>query len=417
MDNGDVPTVDVVVVGGGPAGAAAAFELARLGHSVVVAERKRYPREKTCGDGLTPRSIFHLAEMGFDFDAEEFHVVRGLRAYAGKRFLEMEWPQHPIYPNFGGIIRRADLDAKVAALAEKQGATILQGVEARPLLDGTKVTAVDLVSNGERQQVTPRIVVVADGSSSRFGRAVGTRRNKGYPFGLALRGYFASPNADDQVMESQLDIRDWQGRSVPGYGWIFPLGDGTVNAGVGLLSNAKRWKGANTGRLLKEYVEAAPPHWALSQSAALTEPVGGKLLMSMSVGPPLGPNWVVAGDAMGAINPFNGEGIAYAYETGRMVAAHVNSALANNNLALLASYPRQLDANYRDYYRVGRILVRALGNPHVMRALVTTGMRSRPLMEWVLRVMSNLLNPADRTIGTQVYLALERLLAAAPGRI
>ena len=100
---------DVLVVGGGPGGAAAGYWLARRGLSVVVAEKKEYPREKACGDGLTPRAIKQLLDMGFDFDVPEFHRVHGLRSYAGDNLkLEMEWPDHSIFPNWGGVIRRSD---------------------------------------------------------------------------------------------------------------------------------------------------------------------------------------------------------------------------------------------------------------------------------------------------------------------
>ena len=165
-----------------------------------------------------------------------------------------------------------------------------------------------------------------------------------------------------------------------------------------MLSTASRWKGTNTARLMDAYVADALAYWGLSAATALTAPVGGKLLMAMSVGPQAGANWVVAGGAAGAINPFNGEGIAYAYETGRLAADHVHDALVAGDLSLLHRYPETLEDVYGDYYRVGRVFVRAIGHPAVMRTLVRTGMRSRPLMEWVLRVMSNLVDPSERIL-------------------
>ena len=405
---------EILIVGGGPAGSAAAFHLARMGHEVTLVERKEFPRDKTCGDGLTPRSVHELSGMGFDFTVPEFHRVQGLRSYAGELMLELEWPDHPVYPNWGGVIRRRDLDAQVAGMVEKQGAVVRDTTEARPVFQDGRVESVQLLHGGETETVRPRVLVVADGSASRFGRAVGTTRNKAYPYGLAVRGYFASPRSDDGVLESQLDVRDRDGKTIPGYGWIFPLGDGTVNVGVGLLSTASRWKGTNTSQLMEAYVGSAPGYWGLSPETALTEPVGGKLLMALSVGPRAGANWVLAGDAMGAINPFNGEGIAYAYETGRMAAHHVHAALAGGDLSLLQRYPQTLDDVYGDYYRVGRVFVRAIGNPAVMRTLARTGMRSRPLMEWVLKVMANLVDPTERGVGEQVYRLIERAVAAAP---
>jgi flavin-dependent dehydrogenase len=179
--------IDVLVVGGGPGGSAAAYWLARAGRSVLLVEKKEYPREKTCGDGLTPRSIHQLQDMGFDFDVPELHRIRGLRAYSGELMVELDWPDHPIYPDWGAVIRRADLDLQVAALAEKQGAIVRSHTTASPILHSGRISGVELVSDGETEVVHPKVVVVADGSLSRFGRALGTVRDRGRPYGLAAR--------------------------------------------------------------------------------------------------------------------------------------------------------------------------------------------------------------------------------------
>ena len=406
---------DVVVVGGGPGGSAAAYWLAEAGHDVMLVEKKGYPREKTCGDGLTPRSIHELREIGFDFDVPEFHRVDGLRAWSGPDLsIEMAWPDHPIYPRWGGVIRRADLDAQVATLIQKQGVTIRQHTEARPLVVDGRLEAVELRENGDVELVQPRVVVVADGSLSRFGRGLGVARDKRLPYGLAARGYFSSPRSDDGFLESQLDLRDAAGATVPGYGWIFPLGDGTVNVGVGVLSTFHRWKDLNTTTLMEAMVASAPPMWDITQETAITAPRGGKLPMSFSVGPLVGRNWIVVGDAAGAINPFNGEGIAYAYETGRIAAKHISAAMAADDLGLLHGYRAELDDTYGLYYKVARAFVRLIGRPGAMRLLTRTGLRSATIMEWVLRVMANLLRPDERDIGERVYFMLERLVQVGP---
>lgn len=405
---------EVIVVGAGPAGSAAAHWLARDGHRVLVVEKKDFPREKTCGDGLTPRSIHELTLMGFDFDIPEFHKCIGLRAYAGDLMLELEWPEHPVYPSWGGAIRRLDLDRRAAGLAEKQGAVVRTGTEARPVVDGGRLTGVELLENGDREVLHPRYVVVADGSLSRFGRALGAVRDTRRPFGLAARGYFTSPNSDDRYIESQLSLRDASGATIPGYGWVFPLGDGTINVGVGVLSTFHRWKEVNTSKLMDALVAMAPDHWEITPDSAISDPRGGKLPMALSVGPPVGPNWVLVGDAVGAVNPFNGEGIAYAYETGRMAAGHVHAALASGDPARLHGYRDELLDTYDLYYRVSRAFVRAIGRPGVMKALTRTGLRSRTLMEWVLRVMANLLRPGERHSAEVAYRVVERIVQIGP---
>ena len=405
---------DVLVVGGGPGGSAAAHWLARDGFSVMLVEKKEYPREKTCGDGLTPRSITQLIDMGFDFSVPQFHRVRGLRAYAGDTFMELDWPDHPIHPNWGGVIRRADLDLQVATLAEKQGVELRSHTTATPIVSDGRMTGVRLASGDRVETVHPKVVVVADGSLSRFGRALGAYREKQHPYGLAARGYFTSPLSTDEYIESQLDLRDKAGASIPGYGWIFPLGDGTINVGVGVLSTFHRWKTVNTSDLMEALVDAAPDHWQIGQDDAISDPRGGKLPMAFSVGPVVGPNWVMVGDAAGSINPFNGEGIAYAYETGRIAARHIAAAIGSDDLTLLHGYREELRSEYALYYRTARAFVRLIGRPGAMKALTRTGLRSRTVMEWTIRVMANLLRPDERGAAEAAYGVIERIVQVGP---
>ena len=106
---------------------------------------------------------------------------------------------------------------------------------------------------------------------------LGTARRRDLPMGMALRGYYRSERHDDPFIESHLDIRDAEGNVVPGYGWIFPMGDGRVNVGVGLLSTDQRWKGLNTTHLMDAFVDFAPASWGLRPETSLGPPTGGKL--------------------------------------------------------------------------------------------------------------------------------------------
>ncbi len=408
-------TPKVLVVGGGPAGSAAAYWLAREGIEVTLVEKKEFPREKTCGDGLTPRAILQLQEMGFDFDVPEFHRITGLRSYAGDELMiEMPWPDHSRFPNWGGVIRRRDLDQQVARLAEDEGARILQRTAATPIITGGLLTEVALANGGGSERVTPDVTIIADGSMNRFGRELGTTRRRDYPLGMAARGYYSSPRSNDPFLESQLDLRDSSGATMPGYGWVFPLGDGTVNVGVGLLSTFKRWKDVNTTHMMDDYVAGAPDYWELSEESRLSRPMGGKLTMSYSKSPLVGGNWITIGDAAGAINPWNGEGIAYAYETGRLAAEVVGLALASDDPGLLRMYPQRLDDEYGLYFKMARIFVKLIGHPSVMRTLAHTGLRNRPLMEWTLKVMANLLDEDDKQMGERVYDALAAIVRTVP---
>jgi geranylgeranyl reductase family protein len=415
-----MPDHDVLVVGGGPAGASCAYWLADAGHDVLLLEKKRYPREKTCGDGLTPRSVRQLHDMGLADDLTEFHRFDGLRSIAFGRTLELAWPSHPDYPSFGYVITRKDLDHLVAERAAKAGATVWQEAEATaPVVDNGLVrgATVKVKDNGGAvlQRVRARYVVVADGGNSRFGRAIGTSRERSYPLGMAIRGYYESPRHDEPWIESHLDIRDKAGNVLPGYGWIFPVGDGRVNVGIGLLSTFNQWKAVNTSHLMDSFVEYAPASWGLSPETSCGPPTGGKLPMALSVGPHAGPTWLVAGDAGGSINPFNGEGIAYAYETGRMAADAVSTALRTGDGLALQGYEERLRTEYALYFKVAKVFVKIIGRPELMRALVSTGMRSRTLMEWVLRIMANMLRPDELGPAEAAYRAVAAIARITPG--
>ncbi len=405
----------VLVVGGGPAGSAAAFWLARQGIDVTLVEKKEFPREKTCGDGLTPRAILQLQEMGFDFDVPEFHRITGLRSYAGDDLMiEMPWPDHSRFPNWGGVIRRRDLDEQVARLAQAEGVVVREKTTATPVIEEGVLTSVSLANGSEPETVTPTVTIIADGSMNRFGRELGTTRRRDYPLGMAARGYFSSPHSEDPFLESQLDLRDSGGNTMPGYGWVFPLGDGTVNVGVGLLSTFRHWKDVNTTTMMNDYVATAPDYWGLSEESRLTKPMGGKLTMSYSKGPLVGHNWITIGDAAGAINPWNGEGISYAYETGRIAAEYVTQSIGTGDLGLLRRYPQRLQDEYGLYYKMARIFVKLIGYPSVMRTLAHTGLRNRPLMEWTLKVMANLLDEDDKHMGERTYDALAAVVRTIP---
>jgi menaquinone-9 beta-reductase len=410
-----MPEPEVLVVGGGPGGAAAAYWLARAGHRVLLVEKGTYPRPKTCGDGLTPRAVYEMGAMGFDFSMPGLHRCRGLRSQAGGITLELDWPEHPVYPNWGAVMRRADLDGQIAALAAGQGATLLTGTEARPVLEEGRIGGVALLHAGEVEVARPRLVVVADGALSRFGRALGAERDRSLPFGVGARAYYSSPRSTDSFLESYLDLHDAAGKVVPGYGWVFPLGDGTVNAGVGVVSTFHRWHAVNTRELMHALVATAPASWGLGEATAHGPAAGGMLPMGLSVGPAVGPNWLLVGDAVGAINPFNGEGIDYALETGHVAADRAHRALAADDLGLLQAYRQDLDDRFGLYFKMGRVFMRALGRPGVMKALTHVGFRSRSLMDWTLRVMSNLIEPAERSAGAAAYRMLERIVRVMPG--
>jgi geranylgeranyl reductase family protein len=417
VPNAPARETDVLVIGGGPAGAAAGYWLARAGHRVTIVEKKTFPREKTCGDGLTPRAVKQITDMGLASSLERFHRYEGLRATAHGKALELQWPSHSVYPQHGYVVRRRELDQMVALNAEAAGAQLLQGHEAnqpileRGLLRGAVVTDKETHSTFE---LRAQYVIVADGANSRFGRSLGTSRAKQMPYGTAIRTYWESPRHAEPWIESALDVKDRNGNSMPGYGWIFPVGDGTINIGVGLLSTFRDFKSVNTTQLLDAYAHMVADDWGIDPGNPTQRATSGRIPMGGSVGPKVGPTYIVVGDAAGSVNPFNGEGIDYAYETARMAAEVIGEAVATGNAAALLRYQTLIDDEYGQYFKVARLFARIIGRPALMRELSRVGMQSRTLMEWVLRIMANLLREDEKGPAEVAYRAAAQIARAFP---
>jgi len=136
--------------------------------------------------------------------------------------------------------------------------------------------------------------------------------------------------------------------------------------------------------------------------------------MGLAVGPRIGPTTLVVGDAAGSINPFNGEGIAYGYETGRMAAAAIGEALCGDGVEALRRHEARLDDAYGLYFRVAQAFIRVISRPELMRVCVGTGMHSESLMSWILRIMANLLRPDETGPAEAAYRALALIARLTP---
>ncbi|MFC4605074.1 geranylgeranyl reductase family protein [Rhodococcus kronopolitis] len=391
------PETEVLVVGAGPAGSAAAAWAARAGHDVLLADAATFPRDKTCGDGLTPRAVAELDRLGLGEWLAGHTVNRGLRLSGFGQELVLPWPGGSL-PATGSAVPRTELDDRIRRVALDAGATMAQGAKAVDVeRDGDRVRAVTLTTADGPRVVRCRQLIVADGVRSTLGKQLGRQWHRDTAFGVAARSYVDSGRSTDEWITSHLELRDAEGTVQPGYGWVFPLGTGQVNLGVGTLATAKRPAPGALRPLLELYAGQRRADWELdgpvrSVASALL-PMGG------AVSGVAGPNWMVIGDAAACVNPLNGEGIDYGLETGRMAAEMLREG------ELTELWPTLLREHYGQAFSVARRLAGLLTMPRMLPASGPVAMRSRALMTVAVRVMGNLVTESDRDLTARAWRA------------
>ncbi len=409
-------SADVVVVGAGPTGAAAAAHAANRGLDVLLVDAQRFPRDKTCGDGLTPRAIAELGRLGLDDRVLSRTRNRGLKLHGFGGSVAAPWPEGE-FPAAGSAVPRTIFDAMLVDHAVSCGATLLDGcpvtsVERGP---GRSVAAVNLrLHDGSARRVAARWLLVADGVRSPVGKQLGRTWHRDSVFGVAARSY-CSTMREEEWIHSHLELRDDDGVAQPGYGWIFPLGGGRVNLGCGALATSARPAKVNVKKLLHRYAGQVRDEWGLGEPEAVTSallPMGG------AVSHVAGPNWALLGDAAALVNPLNGEGIDYGMESARLAVGLMCDVVGDPD-GLAHSWPAMLREHYGEAYSLARRLAAGLTVPWLLPTAgpLTLGAPwGDAVMGAAARLMGNLVTPGDRDLTARVWRAAGKASLALDSR-
>ena len=409
---------DVIVVGAGPGGSATAAPLARAGVKTLLLEKTEFPREKVCGDGLTPRAVKELLALDIDLTTQGWIKNKGLRIIGGGHRLELPWPELSVFPDYGLVRTRADLDQILAQKAVAVGADLRESTSVTgPVMEQDRIVGVTTKNAaGEERTYRAPIVVAADGNSSRLSLSMGLTKRDDRPLGVAVRTYFRSPRHEDDWLESWLELWD-QDRLLPGYGWVFGVGDGTSNVGLGILNSSPAFANVDYRALLMRWADSMPKEWGYVPEEMVGPIRGAALPMGFNRTPHFHQGMLLVGDAGGMVNPFNGEGIAYAMESGRIAAETIAEALASGREQArdlrLATYPTRLKSEWGGYYTLGRVFVKLIGNDRVMKVAAQKGLAHPTLMKFTLKLLANLSEPKGGDVADRLISALTRIAPAA----
>jgi len=357
---------DVVIVGAGPAGAAAATHLSRAGWRVILVDRQRFPRDKVCGDFVGPVALLELERLGVSRREGycESNIIRRAALHAdGKVLIDRAIPALDGLPDYGRCIPRLVLDDWIVAAAREAGAQILERASVLGYDVSPQAATLQLKTADGERTLTSRLIIGADGSSSTIARELRGGPPPDASRIIAIRAYYEG----DAGPEDRADLY-FASESFPGYYWLFPTGRGMANVGVGMVLETFPPTTDHLRDLMLRLVERDPALGGRLSGASLMGKITGWPLSTYDPSLPIvGERVMLCGDAAGFINPLNGEGIQYALLSGRWAAERAGVALTHDALTErdLEPYSACVSRELRFDMAFAGLIVECIRNRHL----------------------------------------------------
>ena len=412
------------MVGAGPSGCAAALTAARAGLDVLLIDKAEMPRVKACGDALTPRAVAAMAVLGLDIPAH-WHKSQGIAVYGDHDGpYVFDWPASSGLPTMSCTVPRSEFDHFMLQAAQAAGAKVRLGVAIHgPITDGSRVVGV----SGGGEIWLAQAVVDATGAAARLGVPAGMPRLTQRPMGVAARGYMKSGGVqapDERWLHSWMAMpepaSDGATRLV-GYGWVFPMGKGLYNVGIGQLSTGAGFGRTDYKAALLEWVKALPPEWGMTWVDVDGTPTDSPAILSAAL--PMGLNrkvvyrngTLLVGDAAGLVSPYDGEGVSWGLESGIWAGEAVVAAAAagfgtSAGEQALQGYHWRVKAEIGRYYRGGVAFTKLMGNPTVLAACLKYGLPRKWVMRVVNKMMAGLVAPQGGPLDDRILRFLLRVV-------